>query len=290
MSLYELFEDLNALSQGRYPGLFQVTEKIGVQVLRRLSRRKKLERTSLLPLASLSHENQGQVGGKAANLGEIANRVGLPTPRGFSVTAYACHHFFLAGKLYEFIREQFKGLNVSDTKQLEAACKKVQARITATPLPKNLESRILYEARQLAKDFGPDTRLAVRSSATGEDSESSFAGQHFTVLNVAEKDIVRAYKEVVASMYTPRAVFYRRSVGYRDQDVVMSVLCLHMVNARASGVMYTVDPNAPGREAIIVSAAWGLGVSVVDGSMPADFWRIGKKDRDVRELFFSTDC
>lgn len=280
--VYELAEDLNALSQGKYPELFQVTEKIGIQVLHGLSRQRKLERTCLvLPLTSLSHENHGQVGGKAANLGEIANRVGLPTPRGFAVSAYACHHFLRASKIYDVIKEQFKGLDISDTDHLEAACRVVQERIMAAPLPEDLECRIFYEAKQLFKDFGANTRLAVRSSATGEDSDSSFAGQHSTVLNVTEPTIVQAYKEVVASMYNPRAVFYRRSVGYRDQDVVMGVLCLNMINARASGVLYTVDPNASRNETMLISAAWGLGVSVVDGSMATDLWRIDKQQRAV---------
>lgn len=279
--VYELAEDLNALSHGKYPGLFDVVEKIGIQILRGLSRQRKLERTCLvLSLASLSHENQGQVGGKAANLGEIANRVGLPTPKGFVISAYACHHFFRTAGLYELIRETFKGLDIADTKRLQSASRIAQERIMAAPLPEDLECRIFYEARQLLAQVlgacGPDARLAVRSSATGEDSESSFAGQHSTVLNVTEAIIARAYKEVVASMYNPRAVFYRRSVGYRDQDVMMCVLCLNMINALASGVLYTVDPNAPRKETMMISAAWGLGVSVVDGSMPTDHWEIDK--------------
>ncbi|HDQ40705.1 MAG TPA: pyruvate, phosphate dikinase [Desulfonatronum sp.] len=282
--VYELAEDLNALSQGKYPSLFTAAEKIGVQVLHGLSRQRKLERSCLvMPLAALSRENQEQVGGKAANLGEIANRAGLPTPRGFAVTAYAGHHFLRTSKLYDVIREQFKGLDIADTNQLETACRVVQERIMAAPLPEELKNRILYETCQLFRNFGSDTRLAVRSSATGEDSDSSFAGQHSTVLNVTDKNIIKAYKQVMASMYNPRAVFYRRSVGYRDQDMIMCVLCLNMVNARSSGVLYTVDPNAPRAETMIVSAAWGLGVSVVDGSMPTDCWKIGKKDLEVLE-------
>lgn len=278
--VYELAEDLNALSRGEYPGLFKASEKIGIQILRGLSRQRKLERTGLvLPLGALSHEIHEQVGGKAANLGEIANRVGLPTPKGFVITAYACHHFLRASKLYDCIRETFKGLDIRDTDQLTMACRIVQDKIMSAALPRELEGQVMHEARELHRHFGPDTRLAVRSSATGEDSASSFAGQHSTVLNVTEKNIVLAYKKVVASMYNPRAVFYRRSVGYRDQDVVMCVLCLNMVNARASGVLYTVDPNSPRQEKMIISAAWGLGVSVVDGSMPTDHWKIGKLDR-----------
>ncbi|GAB6060374.1 PEP/pyruvate-binding domain-containing protein [Desulfonatronum parangueonense] len=273
--VYELAEDLNALSQGKYPGLFSSSEKIGIQVLRGLSRQRKLERSCLvLPLVGLSHENQSRVGGKAANLGEVSNRAGLPTPRGFVVTAYACHHFLRSSNLYDVIRSELKGVDIQDTDHLEAACHRIQNTILNAALPEDLESRIYYEAREMASELGPETRMAVRSSATGEDSESSFAGQHSTVLNVTADTILDAYKEVVASMYTPRAVFYRRSVGYRDQDMQMCVLCLNMVDARASGVMYTQDPNKPGERKLIISAAWGLGVSVVDGSMPTDMWQV----------------
>ncbi len=277
--VYELAEDLNALSGGKYSELFGAAERIGIQVLRGLTRQRKLEKTCLvLPLVRLSLENMGQVGGKAANLGEVSNRVGLPTPKGFAVSAYACHDFFRSAGLYEAIRNELKGVDIQDTTQLTKACSAVQQLIVAAPLPEDLECRIFYEAKELFQEFGPQTRLAIRSSATGEDSESSFAGQHSTVLNVTQDTILDAYKEVVASMYNPRAVFYRRSVGYRDQDMVMCVLCLNMVDARVSGVMYTQDPNEPESKNLIISAAWGLGVSVVDGSMPTDLWRVHSEE------------
>ncbi|TVR00970.1 MAG: pyruvate, phosphate dikinase [Desulfovibrionales bacterium] len=273
--VYELAEELNAISGGKYPQLFGAAEKIGIHILRGLTRQRKLEKTCLvLPLVRLSHENAGQVGAKAANLGEISNRVGLPTPKGFAVSAYACHDFFRSAGLYKAIQGEMKGVDIQDTAQLTQACSTVQKRIIAAPLPDDLECRIFYEAKELFREFGSRTRIAVRSSATGEDSESSFAGQHSTVLNVTQDTILDTYKEVVASLFNPRAVFYRRSIGYRDQDVVMCVLCLNMIDARTSGVLYTQDPNEPESRKLIISAAWGLGVSVVDGSMPNDLWRI----------------
>ncbi|NCC25561.1 MAG: pyruvate, phosphate dikinase [Deltaproteobacteria bacterium] len=285
----ELVENLNAMSGGRYPELFAVAERIGIQVLGALSRRRRPNRSGLvLPLAALSRENAEQVGGKAANLGEIINRVGLPTPRGFVVTAFACHQFLWAAGLVDFIKAEFQGLDIEDTDRLEKVCQAVQERILAAPLPDELERRIKHEAVQLARDFGSDVRMAVRSSATGEDSELSFAGQYATILNVREENVLQAYRQVVASMYSPRAVFYRRSVGYRDQDVIMCVLCLNMIRAKASGVLYTLDPNVPGREVMIVGAVWGLGVGVVDGSMPTDHWEIDKTDLRVLEARTAT--
>ena len=113
--------------------------------------------------------------------------------------------------------------------------------------------------------------MAVRSSASGEDSlSSSFAGLYDRVLNVRPANMVRAYKEVLAGMFNPRAVFYRRTMGYRDIDDLMSVLCITMVDARSSGCMYTIDPNYDIEDCICINANWGLGVSVVDGSVQTD--------------------
>ena len=121
----------------------------------------------------------------------------------------------------------------------------------------------------------------MRSSATREDSEASFAGQYSSVLNVCEDDLEAAYKEVVASTYGPRAVFYARSKGYSHKDLVMAVLCVAMIESRVSGVAYTIDPNNSEARNIVISAAWGLGVSAVDGSSQTDEYRVAKRTRTI---------
>ncbi|WP_035243818.1 PEP/pyruvate-binding domain-containing protein [Desulfonatronovibrio hydrogenovorans] len=281
--VYEIAEDMNAISGGKYPGLFSATEKLGIAILKELIRKNKPDKSKwTIPLASLSRENQQLVGNKAANLAEISNRAHLPTPRGFSVTAYACHHFLKQSGLYGLIKEEMKGLDVRDTKKLESACFGIQKKVMDATLPAGIHKAITMELDSLISEFGPDIRLAVRSSAVGEDSQdASFAGQHSSVLNVAPESFFKAYKEVVAGTFNPRAVFYRRSKGYRDLDVLMSVLCLMMVDARASGCLYTADPNDSTRNDLLINANWGLGVSVVDGSMSTDYWRISREDRQV---------
>ena len=119
--------------------------------------------------------------------------------------------------------------------------------------------------------------MSVRSSATSEDSEASFAGQHSTVLNVSEANLIEAYKEVVASTFSPRAIYYRRRRGYRDQDVNMSVACIVMIHAKVSGVMYTVDPNDSRHSVIMISAVWGLAADAVEGSVATDFFQVDKR-------------
>lgn len=283
--VYDLAEDLNALSGGKYPGLFDATERLGVTVLKDLVHRKRIKKGELvLPMRALSAELADEVGGKAANLGEVANRAGLPTPRGFAVSAYACQHFLKTTGLSERIERRMKRIEVKDTEKLMEICEEIQAMIMEAPLPEELSRGMARLMEELAELFGPDVRVSVRSSATCEDSEATFAGQHSTVLNVSAANVDRAWKEVVASTFSPRAVYYRRSMGYSDDDVVMAVLCVTMIDARASGVMYTNDPNGPGGLArpgaddILISAAWGLGVSVVDGSANTDFYAVRRKD------------
>ena len=277
--VYDLAEDLNALSHGKYPGLFDATERIGITVLRDLVRRKKLKKSELvLPLRSLSAAMADEVGGKAANLGEVQNRAGLPTPQGFAVSAYACQHFLRTTGLSERIGRRMRGIEVKDTERLMATCEEIQAMILAAEVPEETRRGMAREMDQLTALFGPEGRVSVRSSATCEDSEATFAGQHATVLNVSAGNVPQAWKEVVASTFSPRAVYYRRSKGYSDHDVIMAVLCVTMVDARSSGVIYTHDPSAPDSNDILVSAAWGLGVSVVDGSGQTDFARLCRKD------------
>lgn len=277
----EICGDLNALSGGRYPRLISAAERIEAGILEDLTRKRSVERTGLtMSLQYLSREHVQEVGGKAANLGEIANRAHLPVPPGFAITAYACHSFMHFGGLYEECERILKGLDVNDTESLLARSREVQSLILQAPLPPDLESAILSEVDALTKEFGTGIRLAVRSSATSEDSEASFAGQHSSVLGVNRDNVVQAYKEVVASTFNPRAVYYRRSKGYPDDHVVMSVLCLRMIRARASGVMYTRDPNDHRRDVLMINAVWGL-AGAVDGSAATDFYEVDKSSRTL---------
>jgi pyruvate,water dikinase len=275
--VFTIVEDLNAMTQAKYEDLFDMAESTSVRVLAELVRKSKVEKTNLVfALEQLSQENAAYVGGKAANLGEVCNRVNLPVPPGFAVTAYACLYFLEKSRLMPFIQEQLKNLDVNETEPLMAACQAIQTRIMAAELPDDLAVALKEAAEELNTKHGSDLRLAVRSSATSEDGEASFAGQHATILNVTGANLFAAYKEVVASTFSPRAVFYRRRKGYSDQDVVMSVACIAMVDAAVSGVMYTVDPNDAQRPVMLISGLWGLAAYAVEGSAAMDFFVVDK--------------
>ena len=280
--VYDIAEDLEALSRGQFPTLPEVVEHIGASIFQELVQKRNVERTSLtIPLRQISQERLPEVGGKSANLGEIFNRVHLPVPDGFAVTAYACHYFMESNGLFRRAEEILEDLNIEDTPRLVECSKEIQQHVLNAPLPAELEEALLKEMDALVAGSGPELRIAVRSSATGEDSEASFAGQHSSVLGVNRQGLLHAYKTVVASTYNPRAIYYRRSKGYPDEFVIMSVLCVVMVEAMASGVMYTRDPNDSGRNLVLVNAVWGLGLNAVDGSVPTDFYEVDKSSRHV---------
>jgi pyruvate,water dikinase len=282
--VFTIVEDLNALANAKFAELFDIAEQIGVRVLADLVRRSKVEKTSLVfALEQLSLENAAFVGGKAANLGEVSNRVNLPVPPGFAASAYATLYFLEKSRLLPWIQEQLKNLDVNETEPLMRAGRQVQNRIMAAELPADLAAALLEAAGELNAKLGGQMRLAVRSSATSEDGEASFAGQHTTVLNVDRANLLEAYKEVVASTFSPRAIFYRRRKGYTDQDVIMSVACIAMVDAHISGVMYTVDPNDPSRPVMLISALWGLAAYAVEGSAAMDFFMIDKQRGQVMQ-------
>jgi len=280
--VFTIVEDLNALSEAKHAELFDVAEKTGIKILAELVSKKTLEKTSLvLPLERLSAENAGAVGGKAANLGEVLNRVHLPVPPGFSVTAYACWHFLEKNALAQFVRRQLKGLDVNDTEHLMVASRIIKDRIMAAEPPLDLQTAVSEASADLQDRFGQKLRLAVRSSATSEDGVASFAGQHTTGLNVAPGNVIPAYKEVVASTFNPRAIFYRVRKGYREQDVIMSVACIAMVDAQVSGVLYTVDPNDHRRAVMLINAVWGLAAYAVEGATASDFFIVDKHSGNI---------
>ena len=116
----------------------------------------------------------------------------------------------------------------------------------------------------------PGSGFAVRSSAVWEDGDFSFAGQYSSCLNVPAAEVERRYKDVVGSLFTPRAIFYYRTKGFAEEEMAMAVGVMRMVDARAAGVIYTRDPLDPEREVMVINGVWGLGTTVVDGTVHAD--------------------
>ncbi len=225
------------------------------------------------------------VGGKNANLGELLN-IGIPVPPGFAVTAYAYQVFVEKSGLKERIDEILRSLDVNDTNALEEASKKIREMIMATDMPSDIAGKIAEYYRRLAERLGEDDPLvAVRSSATAEDlPEASFAGQQESFLNVrGEDEVIEKVKRCWASLFTPRAIFYRVAQGIPHEKAYMSVTVQKMVQARSAGVMFTLHPVSGDRNVIVIEGAWGLGESVVGGKVTPDEFVVDKKTLRILE-------
>jgi pyruvate, water dikinase len=278
-----MIQSLNAISRDRYLGLQPVLETINSRIKGEIERRKELPLADLvLPYLQINREMVDWVGGKSANLGEVLTRVKLPIPEGFAITTQASELFLKENDLIDEINKAKMDIDPNQPETVNLVSEDVQRLIIAAPLPKGLENTILSAYDQMidrikesgAEDFSP--QVSLRSSAIGEDSELSFAGQYLSVLNVPRNKLAQTYKYVLASLYTPRAISYRLSKGIRDEDAAMSVACLQMVDSVASGVAYSRHPFNLLEDHIIINAVWGLGPYAVDGVITPDTYRVNK--------------
>lgn len=209
-----------------------------------------------------------EAGGKAAVLGEIKNKLHLPVPNGYVLTATA-YRQFCGIPLWTDIRDATRNVDLNDLDALREISKKLIDKVLARPIPRAIEVAITERALALE---GSGLGLAVRSSAVGEGGEWSFAGQFLSLINVSPEQMAGAYKQVVAARFSERALFYRLSAGLTEVDTPLAVLCLRVIAARASGIMYTRDPNGTNSEALWITATHGLGIDIASGSSPADLF------------------
>jgi pyruvate,water dikinase len=227
------------------------------------------------------------VGGKNASLGEMIN-AGMPVPPGFAVTAYAYETFIeqtgIAKKIYKIINETVTDPN--DPKQYDAASKKIRALIEKTPMPPKIANSIKAAYKELNKRSSlKATFVAVRSSATAEDlPDASFAGQQETFLNVKGPDeLLDKVVKCWSSLFTPRAIFYRNEKGFAHEKVFISVGVQKMVNSRAAGVMFTINPVTGETDEIVIEGNYGLGETVVSGAVNPDDFVVDKATLKIEE-------
>lgn len=287
---YRMVKSLNALSRQKYPLLFDVLEEISTQIKIETERRKQATAPELvLPLERIGKEAVHWVGGKSANLGEVLNRVHLPTPVGFAITTLAFETFLAHKDLIGEINKRRIEIDPDDPEKITRASEDIQNVILGAEVPPALEDAILsgYSAVEAkmkeSGDYKGPCRMSMRSSAIGEDSELSFAGQYASSLNVPQEKLIETYKVIVASLYTPRAISYRLSKGIRVEDVLMCVACMAMVESVASGIAYSQDPLNPLGEHILVTGVWGLGPYVVGGVITPDTFLVSRKDFSLVE-------
>jgi pyruvate, water dikinase len=230
----------------------------------------------VIPFEQLGMRDIDSVGGKNASLGEMIRsltQLGVQVPGGFATTAHAYREFLAQDGLEARIRKELEGLNVDDVNQLAASGACIRQWILETPLPPAFNTAVLTALCALGQGRS-QLAVAVRSSATAEDlPEASFAGQQETFLNVrGEAAVLKAIHEVFASLFTDRAISYRVHQGFDHAAVALSVGVQHMVRSDlgASGVMFTLDTDSGFRNVVFITAAWGLGETVVQGAVNPD--------------------
>ncbi|MDX9706566.1 MAG: phosphoenolpyruvate synthase [Azospira sp.] len=237
----------------------------------------------VIPFEKLRMTDVEQVGGKNASLGEMISQLadsGVRVPGGFATTAHAYREFLAQSGLDAKINAALDALDVDDVNALVATGEKIRNWIIETPFPMELTVAITEQYQRLVADSEADMSFAVRSSATAEDlPDASFAGQQETFLNIHGLDnILHAIKEVFASLYNDRAISYRVHKGFAHADVALSAGVQRMVRSDtgAAGVMFTLDTESGFRDAVFVTASYGLGETVVQGAVNPDEFYVHK--------------
>jgi pyruvate,water dikinase len=276
----EMVVKLNNISPSRYLDLRDYFEKFDSYV--RFMLEPPAFNTSppfTIPIEKISSDSQAMVGSKALNLAIIGKDLQLPVPSGFVITSNAFHYLLESNDLRKSIDEKLSKLDVHSGSSLNALSHGLVNIVKDAEIPPEIEEAILSTFRSSHWDRGENVILAMRSSAVGEDTRASFAGQYRTVLNVKEENILDAYKEVIASKYEPNALYYRINYGLSDRETPMAVIALEMVDAKASGITYTKNLETPESNNLVIHSIWGLGDLLASGELSPDIIEVKKEPK-----------
>ncbi|MCE5335970.1 MAG: phosphoenolpyruvate synthase [Desulfobacteraceae bacterium] len=280
-----MIKSFDALATRKYPVLFEIFNSINSEIKSQLESRKAEEEAVdfVLPYSRVNMDVADWVGGKNASLGEICNRLNLPVPEGFAITTRAFVHFLQENDLFEEIAMKRMSLDPNNPESVNAVSQEIQRLIISAPVPDSLQDAILAAYDAMNPDGSAQQRISMRSSAIGEDSALSFAGQYLSVLNVPREQVVKTYTFIIASLFTPRAISYRLMKGIPDEHAQMSVACMRMIDSVASGVMYSIHPFEERNNNIIICAVWGLGPYAVDGVITPDNYTVDRNGEILRK-------
>jgi len=269
-----LAENLNILTGERYKPLYEAHWKIEREVREYLrSFRPLADQRLLIPLHEANTDSIREVGGKAAHLGELRSIMPEMVPPGFVITTAAFRLLLEENSLHGKIRRLLRDLSfITERELFRERTAAIRTLVESNPVPRIVAEAIADGIMQFPLPW--PSSWAVRSSGVGEDGPMSFAGQFDSFLNVTKDQLQHAYKKVIASRYTDRAVLYRLAAGFTEVNTPMAVLFLPMLEARSAGVLYTRDPRDESADRMMVSSVRGLADEMVKGLAPADFFLI----------------
>lgn len=270
---------LNAISGNRYPLVTEMVEHINKRIMAILDSRPVLTvQAYTMSLSTVTSAHVDVVGGKCANLGELRNAVQVPIPRGFAITTKAYASVLYVKGLREDIQKILRDANPEAPSSIAHVSQAIHQLINQTPLPAEL-MEALFKAWDAEFENTENIRVALRSSAVCEDGALSFSGQYRTVLGVTRETLESAFREVLASLFSPQAITYRIHHGMAFEQCAMGMACIEMVDAVSSGIIFSRHPVDPHSEEMVLNAIWGLGAYAVDGIIEPDTWHIRAGER-----------
>lgn len=269
---------LNVIGQGKYIELFEIAERIKRGIEADVSDRLfTAEGDYVARFEHLDRAKSNLAGGKAASLGELRSRLKICTTPGFVITTRAYHQFLDANSIRGEI-ESYLGAVRQSGAPLEEMSARIERLIVGGEMPCDIV-QMIDEALDAVENAWKqrDVRYAVRSSAVGEDMQLSFAGQYSTFLNVPRPEITQYYKRVVASLFSSNALSYREKKGVLHVPTPMAVAVMPMLDPLCAGILYSVDPNSPESDNMVISAVWGLGQMIAEGEGKSDYFVVSRK-------------
>jgi len=230
----------------------------------------------------LNKGDAGLAGGKGASLGEMT-QAGIPVPPGYVVLADTFEQFIKETDLIQEIDAILNTVNHKEIHTVEGASEKIQSLIKNAQTPEGIQEDILKQFDELKAEF-----VAVRSSATAEDgADHAWAGQLDSYLNIKREDVLEKVQECWASLFTPRAIFYRFEKGLDTTKISVAVVVQKMVNSEVSGIAFSVHPVTEDRNQLIIEAGFGLGEAIVSGQITPDSYVVEKEPRKIIDINIS---
>lgn len=285
---------LDSLGQQRYRELHTIFLRIREEIEDELlARKRKISTRFIIPYSRITRDMGSEVGGKNFNIAEVRNVLKMQVPDGFAITSSAYHAVIEYNDLLPLIKRICAEWHDGKCSSAEAS-QKIRRHMRNAVLPKKLRRDFRNALEKILHQ--PTDRMALRSSALGEDGTYSFAGQYASEINVSPKNAEQAYLNVLASLYNESAMIYRHWKGFKESETAMPVACQRMVDAQVSGIMYTHDPQAPEKETLLIDSAWGLGGLLVSGEIQGDHYvlprnsptgrlaRLARKKRYLRPM------
>lgn len=218
-------------------------------------------------------------GGKGASLGEMT-KAGIPVPPGFVVLSTTFDEFLKEADLIQEIDSIIDKVNHKEIHTVDGASEKIQALIKNAEMPERIALEIKAKFKDLDTEF-----VAVRSSATAEDgADNAWAGQLDSFLNTKESNLLEKVQHCWASLFTPRAIFYRFEKGLHATKISVAVVVQKMVNSEVSGIAFSVHPVTEDRNQLIIEAGFGLGEAIVSGQVTPDSYVVEKEPRRIIDI------